>query len=362
VRDLRQFVSDSLDNLPDATLITSTNGRIILPNRKAASYFAALEMEHLEGAMLLELLSELHSGEPLDQSAIGPFEWSQLLDLAHVKRLVDGVSVRDDQERDLLIKSAPFHSADNLLIGWIVSIIDISTLRAAERSRDETLRFLSHDMRSPQASILALLELQHEAESALPQAELFARIEKASRRTLGLADNFVQLARAESHEYRFEEIDFQDILLDATDEMWTQANGKQIKLVTDIPDGEYPVWVDRGLMTRALVNLVTNAINYSTPNTTIRCVLRLAGATDQILCHVIDQGSGIPEADQSRLFRRFQRLTQVERARHDGIGLGLVFVKTVVERHLGSINFSSTVNMGTTFTLALPVYHGTQLM
>jgi signal transduction histidine kinase len=211
-------------------------------------------------------------------------------------------------------------------------------------------------MRSPQASILALLELQSEAESALPQAELFARIEKASRRTLGLADNFVQLARAESHEYRFEEIDFQDILLDATDEMWTQANGKQIKLVTDIPEGEYPVWVDRGLMTRAIVNLVTNAINYSPPDTTIRCVLRLASATAQILCHVIDQGSGIPEADQSRLFRRFQRLSQVERARHDGIGLGLVFVKTVVERHLGSINFSSAVSSGTTFTLALPVY------
>ena len=356
VRDLRQFVSDSLDNLPDATVITRTDGRILLPNRKAASYFASFGVEQLEGAMLLDLLSQLHSGEPLDQTTIGPFEWSQLLDLNHVKRLVDGVSVRDQQERDLLLKSAPFRSADNELIGWIVSIIDISRLREAERSRDETLRFLSHDMRSPQASILALLELQNEAESALPQVELFARIEKASRRTLGLADNFVQLARAESHEYRFEEIDFQDILLDATDEMWTQANSKQIKLITDIPDGEFPVWVDRGLMTRALVNLVTNAINYSLPNTTIRCVLRLATATDQILCHVIDQGSGIPEADQPRLFRRFQRLTQVERARHDGIGLGLVFVKTVVERHLGSINFSSAVNAGTAFTLALPMY------
>ena len=51
-----------------------------------------------------------------------------------------------------------------------------------------------------------------------------ARIEKASRRTLGLADNFVQLARAESHEYRFEEIDFQDILLDATDELLGTMN------------------------------------------------------------------------------------------------------------------------------------------
>lgn len=357
VRDLRQFVSDSLDNLPDATLVTHTDGRILLPNRQASNYFAALGVTQLQDAMLLDLLRQLHEAEPLDQASLGPFEWGQLLDLNHVKQLVNGIAVRDQQERDLLIKSAPFHSANNVLIGWIVNIIDISTIREAERSRDETLRFLSHDMRSPQASILALLELQNEPESALPQSELFARIEKASRRTLGLADNFVQLARAESHEYRFEEIDFQDMLLDATDEMWTQANGKQIKLTTDIPDGEFPVWVDRGLMTRALVNLISNAINYSQPHTTIRCVLRLHSSSGQILCHVIDQGSGISEADKPRLFQRFQRLSQVDRARHDGIGLGLVFVKTVVERHHGSINFSSVERSGTTFTLAIPTYN-----
>ncbi len=360
VRDLRQFVSDSLDNLPDATLVTRIDGRILLPNRQATSYFAALGVWQLQDAMLLDLLRQLQTAEPLDQASLGPFEWSQLLDLNHVKQLVNGVAVRDQQGRDLLVKSAPFHSANNVLIGWIVNIIDISTIREAERSRDETLRFLSHDMRSPQASILALLELQNEPESALPQHELFARIEKASRRTLGLADNFVQLARAESHEYRFEEIDFQDMLLDATDEMWTQANGKQIKLTTDIPEGEFPVWVDRGLMTRALVNLISNAINYSLPNTAIRCVLRMHSASNQILCHVIDQGSGIAEADKPRLFQRFQRLSQVDRARHDGIGLGLVFVKTVVERHHGSINFSSVERSGTTFTLAIPLYNAAE--
>ena len=356
VRDLRQFVSDSIDNLPDATLVTRVDGHILLPNRQATSYFSTLGVTALQGAMLLDVLSNLHSAEPLDQASLGPFEWRQLLDLNYVKLLVNGVAVRDQLERDLLVKSAPFHSSNNVLIGWIVNIIDISTIREAERSRDETLRFLSHDMRSPQASILALLELQNEESSALPLVELFSRIEKASRRTLGLADNFVQLARAESHEYRFEEIDFQDMLLDATDEMWTQANGKHIKLITDVSDGEFPVWVDRGLMTRALVNLVTNAINYSLPDTSIRCVLRLHSASNQILCHIIDQGSGIPEADKPRLFQRFQRLSQVDRARHDGIGLGLVFVKTVVERHHGSINFSSVEKSGTTFTIALPLY------
>jgi signal transduction histidine kinase len=62
------------------------------------------------------------------------------------------------------------------------------------------------------------------------------RIERASRITLGLADNFVQLARAESQDYRFEEVDFQDMLIDATEEMWSLARSKKIRIRTEIPE------------------------------------------------------------------------------------------------------------------------------
>jgi CHASE2 domain-containing sensor protein/signal transduction histidine kinase len=356
VRDLRQFVSDSLNNLPDVTLVTRTDGTVLLPNRLARAYFTSIGVQQLEGSSLLDLVAKLQSPELIDQGSSEAFEWKQLLDLRYTGQLANGIGVRDEQSRDLLVKSAPCYSAANTLIGWIITIVDISTIRAAERSRDETLRFLSHDMRAPQASILALLELQSEPESSLPQQEFFTRIEKASRKTLGLADNFVQLARAESHEYRLEEIDFQDMLLDAIDEMWTQANAKQIKLVADIPQGEYPVVIDRGLMTRALVNLISNAINYSPINTRVSCVLRMQASSRQILCHIVDQGYGIAEADKPRLFQRFQRLDHANRPRYEGIGLGLVFVKTVVERHHGNISFFSSELGGTTFTITLPAY------
>jgi signal transduction histidine kinase len=147
-------------------------------------------------------------------------------------------------------------------------IINITAIRAAERSRDETLHFISHDMRAPQASILALLEMQQDAATALPQAEFISRIEKASRITLGLADNFVQLARAESQDYRFEELDLQTVLLDATEEMWSLAKSKNIRIKCTIPDGEYPIRADRSLLTRVLTNLLSNAIKYSPRDTT----------------------------------------------------------------------------------------------
>lgn len=356
VRDLRQFISDNLDSLPDATLVTTVDGNVLLANKHANQYFALAGHQDVQGALLPYLFSALAAPEPINQTISTRFDWWCLLDLGYAPLLADGVSTQDQQGRDLLVKSAPCHSASNELTGWIVSVIDISPIRAAERSRDETLRFLSHDMRAPQASILALLELQQDPASALPQQELFTRIEKASRKTLGLADNFVQLARAESHEYRLEEVDFQEMLYDATDEMWSLAKSKQIELVTEIQTGDYPVRADRALMTRALVNLISNAINYSPAGRRVHCEVRLQATLEgpHVECNIADQGYGIAAPDQLKLFRRFQRLELHNQPRHDGIGLGLVFVKTVVERHLGEIRFASKVGEGTTFTIVLP--------
>jgi CHASE2 domain-containing sensor protein/signal transduction histidine kinase len=360
VRDLRQFVSDNLDNLPDATLVTAVDGRILLANRHANDYYRALGLQNIRDISVLDLLWRLKSPQPVDPVANLSFDWPDLLDLGHAGPLVNGVSVQDHVGRDLLVKSAPCYSAETLLTGWIVSIIDISNIRAAERSRDETLRFLSHDMRAPQASILALLELQSEESSALPQSEFFSRIEKASRKTLGLADNFVQLARAESNEYRLDEVDFQDLLLDATDEMWSLVTSKHIAISVKVDEGDYWVKVDRTLMTRALTNLLSNAINYSPENTAIACSVwseRQPDSSSHVVCRIQDHGYGIAPADQDKLFQRFRRVDVPNQPRHEGVGLGLVFVKTVIERHHGDIHFSSIVGEGTTFTLTLPCAH-----
>jgi len=364
VRDLRKFVSNSLDNLPDATLVTNSEGQILLANREANLYFGIAQPASgasLVGVCAMQLLTRLHAPQPIDFPANGHFAWRNLIDLAHVETLANGVSATDEQHRDLLIKSAPCHSASHQLTGWIVSLTDISTIREAERSRDETLRFLSHDMRAPQASILALLELQGEPDSALPTTEFYSRIEKASRKTLGLADNFVQLARAESHEYRLQEVDFRDVLFDAIDEMWSLAKSKQIEVLTEIDNSaDYSVFVDRGLMTRALTNLLSNAINYSPPKAKIVCSIALSFTIDEskqparVACRICDAGYGIALEDQQKLFRRFARVDLPDQPRHDGIGLGLVFVKTVVERHGGEISFVSAPAVGTCFTLQIP--------
>ena len=198
--------------------------------------------------------------------------------------------------------------------------------------------------------------MQKDPATALPADEFMARIEKASRITLGLADNFVQLARAESQDYRFKEVDFQDILLEATEEMWSLAKSKDIRITTSVPEGDYPLMADRSLLTRVLTNLLSNAVKYSPHRTQIRCSLEMEThlADACIICTISDQGYGIPRSEQSKLFQRFQRFKNADQPKNDGIGLGMVFVKAVLDRHHAQISFTSAPNEGTTFRIRIP--------
>jgi signal transduction histidine kinase len=221
-------------------------------------------------------------------------------------------------------------------------------------------------MRSPQASILALVEIERARIESDRMRELLERIERYAQRALTLADDFVQLARAESQTYVLEPVNFGELLIDASDEVWPQAHAKHIRLDTQFPDengaedGADACWVsaDRSLITRALVNILNNAVKYSPPDTQILCTIERVESTDgrrpHVQCTIRDQGYGIPVEQQAKLFERFHRFHEAERPDIGGAGLGMAFVKTVVTRHGGDVYVDSAPGKGTAFTLALP--------
>lgn len=233
--------------------------------------------------------------------------------------------------------------------------------KAPSPDYDERIRGLAHDLRAPQSSILALLELQKDPANALPQDELYRRIEHACRKTLHLTDGFAELFRAESHEYAFAETSFQDILHDAVDDSWSMAQTRGVYLLTEIGEGDYPVQADRSLLMRAITHLLSNAVRVSPRGAQVICTMEVvpAASARMIRCGIRDQGSGISTADQNRLFRCFERLAGNDRGvdDDDGAGLGLVFAKTVVERHGGVIELISALGAGSTFTVMLPLDH-----
>lgn len=221
-----------------------------------------------------------------------------------------------------------------------------------KRAREQ-LTLISHDMRAPQSAILALLELQKNSQTALELPELFSKIERSAHSTLMLADDFVHLAKAESKIYHFSEADFLDIIADANDDMWALANRKSMTITTHTQEEACWVNVNRSLMVRAVSNLLSNAIKYGPPNSIIRCTLTIDRSKDPALVvyEITDQGNGIAEADIASLFTPFYRADQ---PLQQGAGLGLSFVKAVIEQHGGRIVSSNVENGGAVFTVFLP--------
>lgn len=345
-RNIRRFVQDSLNGLPDAALIADRGERVLLANEQAHRYFHGDSVGVLRGLLLPDLLGRLQGTTAA--------EWSARLRQAafDAPLLPPGIEVRDADGRDLLVKLAALRDDTGAPSGWIVSLVDITLIREAQRQRDDTLRFLSHDVRSPQISILAMLEGQREAATALPQDVFLQRLGKHAQRTLALADGFVQLARAESQSYECRETDLVHLLYDAVDSLWERSRAKGITVHTDLSSDSAPCLAEPVLLTRAFVNLLDNAIKYSGPHTQITCTLTRQGA-DWCLA-VRDEGRGIAPKAMARLFDKFARHPTEGLEDPGGIGLGLPFVKIVIDKHGGRIDVESEVGRGTTFRVYLP--------
>jgi signal transduction histidine kinase len=222
------------------------------------------------------------------------------------------------------------------------------------RQREEALQLLSHDMRSPQAAILATLS-HPEFRGAPPS--LLQRIERHARRTLELADSFVRLARAESARYVFEAIDLAHVAQDAAEAVWPLAQSGDVAIDLELGDEEFVILADRGLLTRALINLLDNAVKFSPCGERVTC--RLAGATlggaPAVACQIIDHAGGLDDGEVGALFRRFGASRGTPRGLA-GVGLGLAMVHTVVTRHCGEIVCDSVKGEGTVFTVTLPLH------
>lgn len=349
VRDLRRFVAQSLDSLPDAAVVSDLDGQVLIANDAADALFAGRLAGALIGRPLVDLFRALDFDPRLpDPRAVELLEAMQAQALppdgGYETRLADGTSLE--------IRVAFFTDSERRPLGWISRFADITQLRASERQREDALRLLTHDMRAPQASILAVIE----AEGQKVPRELARRLERYAHQTLSLADDFVHLARAESGRFVVEGFNLSEAVLDAVDDLWPLADAKRIRIVSDVPDEEAFVTGDRALLTRALTNLLGNAIKYSDERTKVEARVRLGGGL--VIAEIADEGRGIAPEDLGKLFEPFRRLAPPEgapaAAAAPGAGLGLAFVKAVVERHRGKVTVSSTEGKGSVFGMELP--------
>lgn len=319
LRDLKQLVSDTIEGVADPLVVTTTDGKILLANARALSLIGTA----LDRATIARLATM-----PSDEDLVLP----------------DG--------RSFSPRATPLTGARGEQRGWILLLAEITAIRAAERDREEALEFLSHDMRSPQAAIVALLE--GELGRAVPPG-LSERLASHARRTLRLADDFVQLARLNGSAFAPEETDLGDSLAEACDAVWPAAERKGVRVTTSGTEAQYCVMGERHALTRALLNLLDNAVKFSPERAEVHCMIEQIGEPGRLHRLTIrDSGPGIAPERLSRLFGRFGPVANRGKNAPAGAGLGLSYARATAERHGGRLIYSPVETGGARFTLELP--------
>jgi len=217
------------------------------------------------------------------------------------------------------------------------------------------IQTVSHEFRTPLNMIYVsaqLLARSHDSLSEEKCNQLLQRTDKAVRRITKILDDVLVFSKASA-----DKLELNPTLLDI--EQFCQTLVEDYQIIADSnktlqfnsPGTNHSVCLDEKLLYQILGNLISNAINYSQPNSTI--TLTLTHQTNTVCFEIQDQGIGIPREDIPRLFDPFHRAKNVSNV--PGTGLGLSIVQKAVELHGGTINVESEIGIGTTFTITLPL-------
>ena len=244
---------------------------------------------------------------------------------------------------------APLGSSHVLLL-----LDDTTQARRLEEVRRDFVVNVSHELKTPVGGLGLLAEAVADAKDDPEAVERFARrMQVEASRLSQLVKEIVDLSRLQVadalHEPRL--VDVTAAVHEAIEHSRVGADARQIELA-EACEPDLKVFGDEDLLVTAVRNLIGNAIAYSDPGTRVAVGGRRAGETVEI--SVADQGHGIPESEQSRIFERFYRVDAARSRATGGTGLGLSIVKHICANHGGDITVWSQEGRGSTFTMRLP--------
>lgn len=342
-----------LANLGEGVTIRDANGRIVLRNRKAAEITGVADEEaatidcyphpvqfQADGSPVppgRELLSRIARGESID-------------DEEYVFRRKDGKEVR------VAYTSGAVKDEDGRVTMSVTAFRDVTELRRLERSKDEFLSVMAHELRNPLAAAAGLLQLSirrlaPEAEQQVGRHLRLALIELD--RLGGLISDIITGYRVSSGRLplKLERVDLGGIVRDSVAPYEGSSDHKW--LVSPEVGADLPVWGDGQRLTEVLANLFSNAVKYSPPSS--RIWVHIDRCPDSVVVRVEDEGIGIPPDQLERVFDGFYRATNLNNRQPGGIGLGLYISRDVARRHGGDLWAETRPVGGTVMCLRLPL-------
>ena len=266
-------------------------------------------------------------------------------------KAVERLQVSEAEPRIAVITSS------SMVEGLQVQVIrDETELEGVRRARDSVLANISHEFRTPLAAQLASIELLLEGMPTMSpeqRMELVRSLERGTLRLTRLIDNLLESVRIESGQLsiRRQSVELREIVEDARALVGSLLDLRRQQIDVDLPESLPLIEGDMHRLTQVFVNLLANANKFAPEGSTVRIGARAEGAA--VVAWVEDEGPGPSAADTDVIFARFRRGTE-EEPEPGGLGLGLWIVKSIIDRHAGTIVLTRTEQGRTRFVMTLP--------
>jgi len=326
-----------LESMSDAIFVVDGEGRVTMTN-KAAGKVLQVPRDAATGRHFIEVVRDHEIDALLQQCLKTRAQQTGVVELRSKRQLLGVIAT-------------PFQEDT----GCLLLIQDLTELRKLETVRRDFIANLSHELRTPIASLKALGETLHEGAIDQPSVarDFVGKMNVEVDRLAQMVQEMGDLSRIESGEAPLQKaaVNVAGVAARAAERLKSQADRAGLQMKLDIAPGLPSVSADEARMEQVLVNLIHNAIKFTPPGGRINISARAEG--DKLLVSVSDTGVGIPEDDLPRVFERFYKADKARAG--GGTGLGLAIAKHVVEAHGGRIWVESVEGRGATFSFTLPL-------
>jgi len=253
---------------------------------------------------------------------------------------------------------SPILDEENNVVFFVGIERDITHAKEVDRMKTEFISLASHQLRTPLSAMKWFLEMLLNGDAGKlndEQKEFVTNVDQSNNRMIELVNSLLNVSRIESGRIIIEPqpTNIKDLITETLNEVEVQYKDKKQTIITNIHDSLPLIPLDQKLMRQVYLNLFTNAMKYSPPQSEI--VIFVSRENDMIISQVTDNGYGIPKKEQDHIFSKFYRATNAVKKETEGNGLGLYLVQSIVESSGGKIWFTSEESKGTSFYFSIPL-------
>lgn len=340
-----------LSGIKEGILILDTNGQILLMNETAAN--------------LLGCTPQSTVGKKLDQAVRLIQNTTDVTSNLFIGNALENVKIQTPENiakgKEIYVNISVSKIDEKTGFGWLVTMHDVSYEYGIEQMRVGFVSVAAHELRTPITSIKGYVEAftdDYGDKLNEDQKTLINHIKDNADRLASLVENLLNVSRVERGTLSLstEEVNWDEFLKSIVEDLKERATEKSISLMYSSPASQLPgIRIDKVRMSEVVSNLVSNSINYTSPNGKIQVWTELKGS--EIITHVADNGIGIPEDAIGHLFTKFFRVTKglTQQQYSQGNGLGLYISKEIVTMHGGKIWVESQVGKGSIFSFSLSI-------